>query len=183
MGDTLNFTVTATQGGSPVTVTASGDLATNFDSGTGIFSWVGAFGAEPVVGRHELTFTAGGDSVLVIVGVTEFAIVDFLLVDPTEPGSPPFPGDIISIPVGGQQLVLAQPLCNPFGTLTPNCGMGTNGWKNFVWTITDPSVAEFVSVGTTSAIEGVSVGMTPVEARFTDALVGEWSATATIDVQ
>jgi hypothetical protein len=174
--------VTATQGGNPLTVTASGlPPGATFIAGT--FSWVGAFGAEPVVGRHEVTFMAGGDSKLVIVGVTEFAIVAFGLADPTEPGSPPFPGDIISIPVGGQQLVLAQPLCNPYGTLTPNCGIGTNGWKNFVWTITDPSVAEFVSVSTTSVIEGVEEGETPVEARFTDALVGEWSATAMIEVE
>ena len=61
--------------------------------------------------------------------------------------------------------------------------MGVNGWPNFVWTIVDPAVADFLTTGVTSVIDGVAIGMTPVEARFTDALVGEWSATGIVDVQ
>jgi hypothetical protein len=183
-GETLNFTVTATQGGSPIGVMASGDLAGFFTEATGVFSWVGAFGAEPVVGRNELTFMAGGETTDVTVGVTTHAIVAYQLVDPTIAGSPPFPGGIIPVPVGGSKIVSAQALCNPFNQgQTPACGMGVNGWPNFVWMIVDPAVADFSSTGVTSVINGLTIGTTPIEARFTDALVGEWSATGTLDVQ
>jgi hypothetical protein len=136
-------------------------------------------------GFHEVTFLAGGDTTDVVVGVTEFAIEEFALVDPVT--GVPFPGNIIPIPVGGQQDVWAQALCNPFGFLTPNCGQGTNGWAEFVWSIVDPAIADFFDLGVTAGIDGLSVGMTPVEARFTDVdPMGnevDVSATATLDVQ
>jgi hypothetical protein len=187
MGDTLDFTVTATQGGSPIGVMASGDLAGFFTEATGVFSWVGAFsgGVGTDNGFHEMTFMAGGDATDVVVGVTEFAIEEFALVDPLTGVA--FPGNIIPIPVGGQQHVWAQALCNPFGFLTPNCGQGTNGWPEFTWSIVDPAIADFFDFGVTAGIDGLSVGMTPVEARFTDVdPMGnevDVSATATLDVQ
>jgi hypothetical protein len=180
-GDTLNFTVTAeTQGGSPLSVTASGlPPGASFD-GTN-FSWVGAFVGGTDNGRHEVTFTAGGDTTEVVIGTTEFAIEVFQLVDSVT--GVPFPENIIPIPIGGQQNVWAQALCRPFGQLTPVCGQGSNGWSNFIWSILDPSIADFVDLGVTAGIDGLAPGMTPVEARFTDATLGVWTATATLDVQ
>ena len=98
-----------------------------FNETTGVFFWVGAFADSLENGRHEVTFMAGGESTLVVVGVTQFAITGFRLIDPLT--GEPFPGGIISIPIFGQRSVLAQALCNPFGDGdTPFCGQGTNGW-------------------------------------------------------
>jgi hypothetical protein len=181
MGDTLNFTVTATQSGNPLVVTDSGlPPGATFD-GTN-FSWVGAFVDLDDNGYNVVTFNAGGDTTDVVIGVTEFPIVAFALVD--DATGQPFPGNTISIPVGGKRRVWAQALCNPFGQgNTPFCGQGTNGWPEFLWSILNPSVAEFVSTNIVSEIKGLAIGMTPVEAVFTDATVGVWPATATVDVQ
>jgi hypothetical protein len=176
MGDTLNFTVTATQDGSPIGVTASG-LPPGATFVGGNFSWVGAFSGSTDNGRHEVTFMAGGDHTDVVVGVTEFAITSFELVDPLT--AEPWPGNIIPIPVDGQQNVWALAKCNG----SPVCGQGANGWPEFIWSIGDPSIADFFDLGVTAGIDGLTVGMTPVEARFTDATVGVWTATATLDVQ
>jgi len=105
----------------------------------------------------------------------------FQLVDPVT--GVPFPGNIIPIPIGGQQSVWAQALCRPFGQLTPVCGQGSNGWPNFIWSILDPSIADFFDLGGTAVIDGLAIGTTPVEARFTDATLGEVSTAATLDVQ
>jgi hypothetical protein len=189
LGDTLNIAVTAmTTGGSPLGVTASGlPPGASFD-GTN-FSWVGAFADLDDNGRHDVTFMAGGDSTQVVIGTTEFAVLAFALVDPAT--GVPFPGNLIPIPIGGRQNVWAQALCNPFNQgHTPFCGQGTNGWANFGWSILDPAVADFFSVAVTAAIDGLANGMTPIEARYTDAdptsgptANGDWRATATLDVQ
>jgi hypothetical protein len=183
MGDALTFTVTATQGGNPLVVNASGlptaGVPATFIGGT--FFWVGAFAGANDNGRHEVTFTAGGDSTVAVVGTTEFAIEEFALVDPLT--AEPWPGNIIPIPVGGQQNVWAQVLCRPFGELTPNCQQGSNSWANFIWSILNPAIADFFDLGVTAGIDGLAPGMTPVEARFTDATLGEVSAAATLDVQ
>ena len=163
MGDTLNFTVTATQNGSPVSVTDSGlPPGATFD-GTN-FSWVGAFATVDDTGFNVVTFNAGGDTKDVWVGVTEFPILEFALVDDVT--GEPFPGNTIPISVGGKQRVWAQVKCNPFGGGNiPFCGQGTNGWPNFVWSIFNPSVADFVSTDIVSEVEGLSIGMTPLPPR------------------
>jgi hypothetical protein len=63
------------------------------------------------------------------------------------------------------------------------CGQGTNGWSEIVWSILDPSIADFFDLGVTAGVDGLAIGITPVEAHFTDAILGERSATATVDVQ
>ncbi len=75
--------------------------------------------------------------------------------------------------------VWAQALCGA----SPVCGQGSNGWPEFVWSVLDPSIASFFDLGVTAGINGLTVGMTPVEASFTDVTQREWTATTTVDVQ
>ena len=75
-GALLTFTVTATFGGSPVPVTVSGLPATASFDGTN-FSWVGEFEDTVDTGRHDMTFSAAGETVDVTIGTTESALVSF----------------------------------------------------------------------------------------------------------
>ncbi len=151
-GSTLTFTVTATSGGSPLTVTASGLPSMASFDGTN-FSWPDAqFEGN---GRHDMTFSAGGESAPAVAATTQYPLVDpFLLY--SEPNVP-LVGDI-KIPVGGQESVLAGGLFDtPFG-ISPIAGRGTNSWAAFLWSIADTSIASFVSVTNVALFQGEMAG-------------------------
>lgn len=177
-GATLNFTVTAARKSDPKTVTATGmPPGATFD-GTN-FSWVGAFADQFDSGRHDITFMADGDETAITIGTTERELLSFELTDSA--------GQIIvapvSVPVGGQGRVQGRSLFdNPFGDPSPIAGQGTNAWANLTWAIDDVSLADFFSVTNVAVIDGMSNGTTQVHAKFTDASLGEMTASATLDV-
>jgi hypothetical protein len=159
------------------------------------FSWVGEFEDTDDSGRHEVTFSAGGESVQVVIGTTEYPLAvppppSFLLYsDPNVPlvGS-------IAIPEGGQGQVLAGALFDsPFSPdPSPIAGRGTNSWAEFIWFITDESVAALSSVTNVAALGGmaavgsldvlaiVSVAVDPVSLSFPNGSTELFTATATL---
>jgi PKD repeat protein len=177
-GATLNFTVTATLGGSPLTVTASGLPATSSFDGTN-FSWVGEFEDSFDTGYHEMTFDAGGESSQAVIGTTEYALVDFQFYTDI---NTPLVGSI-KIPEGGRGQVLAGARFeNPFGDPWLIAGRGTNAWPAFIWLIANESIAGLTSATNVGVIDGLSPGSTTVTARFTDATLGEMAAVGPVDV-
>jgi hypothetical protein len=177
-GSTLNFTVTASLGGSPLTVNAFGlPAAATFD-GTN-FSWLAEFEDTTDTGRHDMTFTAGSQAEAVTIGVTEYAVLTFdMFLSPTVP----VVGNI-KIPEGGQTQVLAQAFFdNPFGDPSPIAGRGTNSWSNIRWFISDTAIASIATSTNVAVINGVVPGSTQVTAQFTDADLGILQALAPIDV-
>jgi hypothetical protein len=177
-GDTLNFTVTARRGAKLVPVTASGLPQSATFNGTS-FSWVGEFETVGDTGRHDLTFQAEDKSVPVSIGTTEYPLLDFdMYLSPSVPVVAPVP-----VPVGGQSQVLARALFdNPFVGSSANGGRGTNSWSNFVWSIGDPSLVAIASATNVAVFNGLARGSTQIQARFTDAALGEMSAVAPLSV-
>lgn len=176
-GDTLNFTVTASQGGNLLPVTASGLPQSATFNGTSL-SWVGEFETLEDNGRHELMFQAGNSSYPVTIGTTQYPLLDFdMHLSPGVPVVAPVP-----VPVGGQAQVLARALFDGPAGPTPNGGRGTNSWWHFVWSIGNPSLVAIVSATNVAVLNGLAGGSTQVQARFTDAALGEMSAVAPLDV-
>src|SRR5262245_54956461 len=147
-GDTLGFTVTATRGGNPLSVTVSGLPQSATFNGTS-FSWVGQFETASDTGRHELTFRAADVSYPVTIGTTEYPLLDFDSY--RSPGVPVV--DPVPVPVGGQAQVLAQArFDNPFVGPSANGGRGTNGWSHFLWSIGNPSLVALASATNVAVI-------------------------------
>ena len=165
--------------GNPLLVTASGLPAGATFNDTD-FSWVGACDDRSLEqGRHEIGFTAGGETTEVVVGATGYELLSFdLFAAPEEPLEGP-----ITIPEAGQGSVMAGALFdNPFGDPSPISGCGTNAWSAFIWSIADPSVAAISTATNLAVIDGLAPGTTTVTARFTDATRGEMAAEAILDV-
>jgi hypothetical protein len=176
LGATLNFAVTAARSGNPVAVTASGLPPGAAFNGTN-FSWVGAFADQFDTGRHDVTFMADGESTVATIGTTERELLSFELVD-TASQTIVAP---VSVPVGGQAQVRGRALFeNPFGAPSSVAGQGTNAWSRFSWSIDDAALADFFSTTNVAIIQGLSNGTTQVHAQFTDATLGEVSASATL---
>jgi hypothetical protein len=177
-GDTLNFTVTASQAGNPLPVNASGlPQSATFDGAA--FSWVGEFETVGDNGRHAVTFQAGGSSYPVTIGTTEYPLLGFdMYLSTGQPVVVPVP-----VPVGGRSSVLAGALFDdPAVGPSANGGRGTNSWSKFVWSIGDTSVAALASATNVAVIDGLAHGSTQIQAGFTDATLGALSAVAPLSV-
>jgi hypothetical protein len=176
MGDTLNFSVTATRGGDPVSVSVSGQPASaSFDGAN--FSWVGGFVDDVDTGNHDVTFTADGESTVVNIATTEYPVTGAIMV-----GLDSLPLASLPVPIGGQALLIVRPqFDNEFGNPTIG-GRGSPGWNDFVWSIDASYLADVISATNVAIVEGMGGGTTPIHASFTDAALGEVTATATLDV-
>jgi len=176
VGDTLNFSVTASRRDEPLTVTASGlPASANFDGSN--FSWLGAFSDLDDSGNHNVTFTADGESTVVNIATTQYPVTGANLVGLD--GAPVF---LLSVPLGGQALVSVQPQYdNPLGVPSLG-GQGANSWNQFDWSVDATYVADFFSTTNVAVVEGVGDGTTQLRARFTDAALGEVATAATLNV-
>jgi hypothetical protein len=140
---------------------------------------VAEFESTDDTGRHQLTFQAGNGSYPVTIGTTEYPLVGFDMY--LSPGVPVV--DPVPIPVGGQAQVLAQALFdNPFVGPSANGGRGTNSWSHFLWSIGNPSLVAIATATNVAVLDGLASGSTQIQARFTDAALGEMSTVAPLDV-
>ena len=180
-GDTLNFTVTARRGSTVLAVTASGlPQSATFNGTSGSFSWVGEFESVEDTGRHELTFQAGNSSYPVTIGTTEYPLLDDfnMYLSPGVPVVVPVP-----VPVGGQAQTLARArFYSPFVGPSFNGGQGTNSWSHFIWSISPPPLVAIESATNVAVFNGLARGSTQIQARFTDATLGEMNAVAPLSV-
>lgn len=175
-GDTLNFSVTATRRGTPVSVIASGGPASaSFDGAN--FSWVGGFVDTSDIGNYDVTFTADGESTVVNIATTEYPILRMEL-----GGLDGLPAVSLPVPVGGQAVVATQPkFDNPFGVEILG-GQGANAWNTFAWSIDALYLADFLTTTNLAVVVGMGGGATQLHASFTDAVLGEVTATTTLEV-
>jgi len=175
-GDTLNFSVTASRGGDPVSVSVSGQPASSSFDGAN-FSWLGAFVDATDFGNHDVTFTADGESTVVNISTTQYPVMGVILV-----GVDNQPVASLPVPVGGQALLVVQPqFDNEFGVPVIG-GRGSAGWSDFRWSIDAAYLAGLFSTTNVAVVEGMGGGTTQIHASFTDAALGEMTATATLDV-
>jgi hypothetical protein len=175
-GDTLNFSVTAKRRGDPLSITASGlPPSASFDGMN--FSWFGRFVDSADHGNYDVTFTAGGESTVVNIATTAYPVAGLAMVGLNGQSVSPLP-----VAVGGQALLSVQPQFeNAYGVPTIG-GQGANAWNKFDWSIDATYFADFFSKTNVAVIEGMGKGATPIHARFTDAALGEVTATAMLDV-
>jgi len=175
-GETLNFAVTAARRGSPLSVTATGlPPSASFD-GTN-FSWTGAFVDTSDSGNHDVTFTADGESTVVNIATTQYPVTGMAVI-----GLDGMPVWSLPVPLGGQALLSVQPqFDNPYGVPSLG-GQGANAWNEFSWSIDATYLADFFSATNVAVIEGLGGGRTQIHARFTDAVLGEVTATTFLDV-
>jgi hypothetical protein len=175
-GETLNFSVAAARRGDPLSVSATGlPPSASFD-GTN-FSWTAAFVDTSDSGNYNVTFTADGESTVVNIATTQYPVTGMKVIGLN--GAPVFS---LPVPLGGQALLSVQPqFDNPYGVPSLG-GQGANAWNRFVWSIESTYLADFFSATNVAVIEGMGGGRTQLEARFTDAVLGEVSATAFLDV-
>ncbi len=175
-GQTLNFSVSAARRGDDLSVTASGLPPSATFDGTN-FSWTGAFVDSADSGYHKVTFTADGESTVVNIATTQYPVTSLKVIGLN--GVPVFSQPV---PLGGQALVSVQPqFDNPYGVPTLG-GQGANAWNRFDWSIDSTYLADFFSATNVAVIEGMGSGRAQLEVRFTDAVLGEISATAYLDV-
>jgi len=175
-GQTLNFSVTATRGRDPVSVSISGQPASSSFDGTN-FSWVGGFVDSADTGNYNVTFTADGESTVVNIATTEYPVVGAIMV-----GLNGQPLSSLPVPVGGQSLLIVQPQFNNGLGIPSIGGRGSSGWSKFVWAVDATYLANVVSATKVAVVAGEGGGTTEIHASFTDAAIGEVVATTELDV-
>ena len=176
--DTLNFSVVATRGGDPISVSLSGEPSSASFDGTN-FSWVGNFVDDVGTGNYDVTFTADGESTVVNIATTEFPLLG---VGAIMLGLDGQPLASLPVPVGGQALLIVQPQFDNDLGIPSIGGKGATGWNDFRWSIDATYLAEISSATNVAVVEGLGDGIAQIHVSFTDAALGEMIATATLDV-